>query len=134
MSQIVRPATAFALDGLRQKQPAQKLRRHLAFVGQLPSLVPGYEPVQVAHIRYADDHVGKRSAGMGMKPSDWWVVPLAADQHRRQHEMNERAFWGEAGINPLLIAALLFVHGQTEDVSAATIVIRNARRITEGWF
>lgn len=129
---LLRPSTAFSLDGLRQKQPAIKLRRHLAFVGSLPSIVPGHEGVQVAHLRYADDLIGKRSAGKGMKPSDFWVVPLAADQHRRQHDMAEREFWAEVGINPLLIAPLLFVYSQTDDWQAAQIVIRNAREISRG--
>lgn len=117
---------------LRQRQPALKLAKHLAFVGSLPSIVPGHEPVQVAHLRYADDLFGKRNTGMATKPSDFWVVPLAADQHRRQHERAEREYWDSVGINPLLIAPLLFLYGQADDWSAAHIVIRNAREICRG--
>lgn len=127
-SRIDRPGTAFSLDGLRQRQPRVTDSRHLAFIRDLPSLVPGREPVEAAHIRYADDRYGKRSVGTGLKPSDRWVVPLAADQHRRQHSMAEREFWESAGIDPVVIAALLYAH--SGDDSAAIQVIRNARLIS----
>lgn len=119
---------------LRQRQPALKLAKHLAFVGSLPSIVPGHEPVQVAHVRYADDLFGKKISGMQSKSSDFWVVPLAADQHRRQHSMAERAYWTSVGINPLIIAPLLFAYGQADDWSAAHIVIRHAREISRRGF
>lgn len=128
MSQIVRPATAFALDGLRQRQPRVKDRGHLAFIRTLPSLIPGDERVEAAHVRYAVDQYGKRSVGTGLKSSDMWTVPLAADQHRSQHGTNEREWWIAHGIDPVVIAALLYAH--SGDENAATIVIRNARAIT----
>lgn len=126
--QIARPATAFSLDGLRQRQPRVQDRAHLAWIRTLPSVVPGREPVEAAHVRYADDRYGKRSVGTSLKPSDRWVVPLAADQHRRQHSMNEREFWESVGIDPVVIAALLYVHHG--DDGAAHQVIRNARLIS----
>ena len=132
MSQIVRPPTAFALDGLRQKQPRQHDRGHLVWIRTLPSLVPGHDRVEAAHIRYADDRTGKRSVGMALKPSDKWVVPLAADQHRDQHSGSERDWWIAHGIDPVIIAALLYAH--SGDDTAAQIVIRNARAITRRSF
>ncbi|KFL31412.1 hypothetical protein JP75_07560 [Devosia riboflavina] len=127
-SRVNRPDTAFSLDGLRQKQPRRHDKQHMAWLHELPSVVPGHEPVQVAHIRYADDRYGKRSAGTGLKPSDCWTVPLAADQHRRQHSMNERQYWEAVGIDPILIAALLYA--VSGDTSAGTQIIRNARQIS----
>lgn len=127
-SRINRPGTAFSLDGLRQRRPRVTDSKHLAWIRDLPSVVPGHERVEAAHIRYADDRYGKRSVGTGLKPSDRWVVPLAADQHRRQHQMNEREYWQAVGIDPIIIAALLFAH--SGDDSAAIQVIRNARLIS----
>lgn len=129
MSQIVRPPTAFSLDGLRQKNPRVKDRGHLAFIRSLPCLVSGRtDSIEAAHIRYADDAYAKRGSGMAQKPHDCWAVPLSADQHRRQHSMSEREFWIDAGIDPVLIAALLYCH--SGDDNAARQVIRNAREIT----
>lgn len=132
MSQVNRPSTAFSLDGLRQRRPRVKDEKHLAFIRTLPSLVPGREPVEAAHIRYADDTYAKRGSGLQQKPHDCWAVPLAADQHRRQHSMAERAFWEGVGIDPVLIAALLYAH--SGDETAAIQVIRNARTITRRSF
>jgi len=43
-------------------------------------------PVECAHVRSGTD------AGMGMKPSDRWVISLCQHHHREQHQIGERAF------------------------------------------
>jgi hypothetical protein len=130
VSQIVRPATAFSLDSLRQKQPRVKDRGHLAFLRSLPCLVTGRsDGIEAAHIRFADDTYAKRGSGLQQKPHDCWAVPLSADEHRRQHSISERDYWIDTGIDPVLIAALLYCH--SGDDNAARQVIRNARAITQ---
>jgi hypothetical protein len=105
------PSTANSLSGRKaegRKKPRAKDDDHLRWVRTLPSLVIGSERVEAAHIRYADARFRKPSVGMGEKPDDKWVVPLAADEHRKQHSMNEQAYWRECGIDPVLVALLLF--------------------------
>lgn len=107
------------------RHPRKKLDAHLAWIRTLPSLVRGEGPVQAAHVRYAEIRYGKRLTGMGEKPDDCWTVPLAAEVHRIQHTGSEREFWAKHGIDPLLIAALLWVN--TGDDIAAESIIANAR-------
>ena len=42
--------------------------------------------VEAAHVRTGTD------GGMGMKPSDCWVIPLCTEHHREQHRIGEAAF------------------------------------------
>jgi hypothetical protein len=96
---------------LRQRRPRIEKPAHLAFIRTLPSLVPGSGPVEAAHIRYGDLTYGKDITGMGQKPSDCWTVPLAHDVHMEQHHFgNERDWWAQYGIDPLFVAALLWLH------------------------
>lgn len=61
---------------------------------------------------------GKRSTGMGERPSDRWAVPLCPDCHLdgpdAQHKGSERAFWDRAGVDPFEVAAQLWDEFQTE--------------------
>ena len=111
------------------KEPRRHSEKHLAFIRRLPSLIKPDQggPVEAAHIRYAHLPYGKRYVGMAEKPDDMWVVPLSPEAHRAQHAMSERMFWAEYGIDPLLVAALLWLHSGNEQ--AATQVIMNARSI-----
>ena len=90
---------------------------------------PRRRRVEAAHIRFSDALYAKGIPGMQAKPSDAWTVPLAHDVHMAQHAFgDERLWWSERGINPLRIAALLFVH--SGDDEAARIIIANARRLS----
>lgn len=111
---------------LRQRRPRVECARHLVFVRQLPSLVRGTGPVEAAHIRYGELRYGKDPTGMGEKPSDKWVVPLAHNVHMDQHQSGgERDWWFAQGIDPILVAALLWA--STGDFEAAERVISMAR-------
>lgn len=112
---------------LRQRRPRIIAPKHLAFIRTLPSLVPGAGPVEAAHIRYGEHAYGKPFTGMGEKPSDCWVVPLAHDVHMDQHRHGERQWWLDQGIDPLLIAALLWAAGGNDE--AGITIIRNASLI-----
>ena len=70
---------------------------------------------------------GKRETGVAEKPSDCWVTPLTPAEHRKQHSMSEREFWKAEGIQPIVIAALLFAN--TGDDDAGQLILRNARTI-----
>lgn len=109
------------------RHPRKKLDAHLAWIRTLPSLVRGLGPVEAAHIRYADAAYAKRLTGMAEKPHDMWTVPLAADAHREQHSGSERAFWQRQHINPLVVAAFLWLH--SGDDEAGALIIQNSRAI-----
>ncbi|MDR3471563.1 MAG: hypothetical protein P4M09_07715 [Devosia sp.] len=110
------------------RRPRQQSPAHLAFLRALPSLVPGDGPVEAAHIRYADLRYFKPLTGLGEKPHDKFAVPLAASAHRDQHAGNERQWWANHAIDPILIAALLWLH--SGDIEAGEHIVRTARNWT----
>ena len=84
--------------------------KHLAFIRTLPCLITGENTsVEAAHIRYADPRIGKFNPGVGMKPDDFFTVPLSGEMHRRQHAVgNERKFWAQHNIDPVIYALMLY--------------------------
>ena len=121
-----RSDTAFSLNRKQdqRKRPRDKAAAHLKWVASLPSLVPGTGRVDPAHIRYADPRYGKPGTGMGEKPSDMWVVPLARSEHARQHQMgDEQAYWQSVGIDPCHVALLLYAHSG-DDEAGEEIIMR----------
>jgi hypothetical protein len=91
------------------KQPRVHDEKHLAFIRSLPCIVTGNDvSVEAAHIRFSDLRVAKRKVGIGEKPDDRWALPLSGDQHRLQHQMNEREYWKQVGIDPILYALALW--------------------------
>lgn len=128
---IVRPVTAFSLDGPgRRRRPREKRGSHLAFIRGLPCLICGARNrVDAAHIRAACPQFGKRHSGTGEKPSDQWTVPLCATHHTEgedaQHKSNELEWWKGQRIDPFVTAMALFQCSGDEDM--AEIIIREAR-------
>ena len=101
--------------------------KHLAFIRECPPLIMGSGPVEAAHVRYGELRYGKDITGMGRKPGDNWTVPLPHGVHMDQHASGERAWWEAQGIDPILVAALLWAH--SGNFNAARLVISMAR----GW-
>ena len=60
---------------------------HLAFIRTLPCVACTNEKTQAAHIRKGTD------GGTGLKPSDYYTVPMCASCHFIQHEQGEITFW-----------------------------------------
>lgn len=121
---LIRPSTAFTLSGTR-KRPRMHKDSHLAWIRTLPCVVGGEYGVEAAHIRYGSLPHGKRETGKSEKPDDCWSVPLAPDLHRLQHSMNERTFWERYGIDPLVVAALLYL--ASGDDERGLLIIQHAR-------
>lgn len=65
--------------------------------------------VQAAHVRTRTD------GGTGMKPSDFWTVPLCAAHHREQHQIGEAAFQDRHGIDMRETAAQLAKRSPYQD-------------------
>lgn len=123
-SQVARHPEAFSLDGRRskQKRPRVHAADHLKWLRTLPCLVTAIRGVEAAHIRFADTRYRKPAVGMAEKPDDRWAVPLSPAEHRRQHSMNEQAYWQSVGIDPVLVAMLLW--NSTGDDEEGEAIIR----------
>jgi hypothetical protein len=81
----------------------------LVFIRSLPCIVCGNDiSTEAAHIRFSDASLAKPSTGIGIKPADYWTLPLCGGCHRKQHQGNERAFWNNVGIDACLYALRLF--------------------------
>ena len=82
---------------------------HLDFVRQLPCCIcADNTATEAAHIRYADPRIAKPITGIGIKPDDRFTVPLCGRHNREQHESNERSWWRERRIDPVLVSLALF--------------------------
>ncbi|MFG1454607.1 DUF968 domain-containing protein [Xanthobacter sp. V2C-8] len=98
----------------RKQKPARELGRqhddaHLVLVRQLPCIATGRtDRVEAAHLRMSMHVYGKQEPGTSAKPSDEWVLPLTHDEHMRQHDMGEEAFWSDIGVDPLKVAQQLY--------------------------
>ena len=85
---------------------------YLAMIRQLPCLKCGMEPCgEAAHVRFSSGAHGKHS-GIGKKPDDKYAAPLCGWCHREdrdsQHHVGEKLFWGQLGINPVLVCERLY--------------------------
>lgn len=98
------------------RQPRIHDEKHLKFIRSLPCIVSkDNTSTEAAHIRFADLRADKRKVGIGEKPDDCWALPLSSIEHRKQHAMNERAYWRDAEIDPIFYAmALYMVSGDYE--------------------
>jgi hypothetical protein len=98
---------------------------YLALVRQCPCLHCGMDPAgEAAHLRMASGAHGKAS-GIGKKPDHRWSLPLCGAHHRltdnAQHNIGERQFWHELGIDPFLTAERLWA--QRGDLVAMRAVV-----------
>ena len=91
-----------------QKRKPAKSATYLSWLHRLPCVITGRNDVEAAHVSFPAPRYGHYGRAKGRKASDRWALPLSADQHRAQHAMNEAAFWREAGINPHVIALVLW--------------------------
>src|SRR6516225_11808582 len=74
-------------------------REHLRYVMQQPCLVCGRKPFDPHHLRYMQPRA------LGRKASDEFAVPLCRGHHRELHRArDERAWWKQAGIDPIKVA------------------------------
>lgn len=128
-SELRFPSTANSLSGRKsvgQRKPRNKSEAHLKWVRTLRSLVPGDGPTEAAHVRFADPRWFKPAVGLGEKPDDKWVVPLAADEHRKQHTMDEEAYWQAVGIDPVFVAVMLWnVSGDDEQAEEIICMVQS---------
>jgi hypothetical protein len=83
-------------------------REHLRYVAQQACLVCGRKPSDPHHLGFTQPRA------LGRKVSDEFAVPLCRGHHRAVHRSrDERAWWRQAGIDPIKIARRLWkeTHG-----------------------
>jgi len=78
-----------------------KSPKYLKFIRNLNCIVTGNPNPIAHHIRT------KTNAGAGMKPSDYWCVPLCPIEHRKLHDMGEMRYWKENNLCPFTLVAML---------------------------
>lgn len=79
----------------KPKKVARTCRPHRKWVAEEFACAGcGAVDVEAAHLRIGT------SGGMGLKPSDRWVLPLChACHHGEQHQKGERSFWDRRDID-----------------------------------
>lgn len=84
-----------------RKKSSRTCAAHRAWVRRHRCSVPGCRnlPIECAHVRSGTD------AGIGLKPSDKWCVSLCRNHHLEQHEIGERAFELQHGIDLRALAS-----------------------------
>lgn len=82
----------------RRKSPSMKVRErpqvrlpaHLKWIRGHECAIAGKHDcegrIEAAHVR------GGTDGGLGVKPSDWWTIPLCSAAHAEQHRTGEAAF------------------------------------------
>lgn len=86
----------------------KKNKDYLSFLHKLPCAVTGQTGVEAAHLSYSEPQYGHYGRGRGTKAPDRWALPLCPYEHRRQHSMNEEAYWLEVGITPHVLALTIW--------------------------
>ena len=78
-------------------------RAHLRYVAQQACLLCGRKPSDPHHLGFTQPRA------LGRKVSDEFAVPLCRGHHRAVHRSrDERAWWKQAGINPIKVARRLW--------------------------
>lgn len=93
-------------------------KAHLQFVSSLPCVICRKNECEAAHIRKGTD------GGIGLKPSDCYVVPLCRGCHLTQHKWGELSFWGKDLSKAITLANDLYT--MTGNRRGAIARIRNA--------
>jgi hypothetical protein len=111
-----------------ERTPRVHVRRHLVFVKSLPCiccLVEGRE-IQAddpMHIRTASLLHGTEGGAGAMTSDDRWTLPGCRPHHNDQHDEGaELAFWTGYGIDPHLLALVLW--GLTGNYHGAVLALR----------
>lgn len=80
---------------------------------------------EAAHLRISAP--GKPITGVGIKPNDFWTLPLCHGCHMRQHDYGEAVFWAELGLDPFNIASRLAACVGIEQMRAVVFEARETR-------
>ncbi|MGY4237910.1 hypothetical protein ACVIIW_006857 [Bradyrhizobium sp. USDA 4449] len=99
--------------GPSQGAAPQAQQGHLAFVREQPCLVCQRTPCDAYHLKFAQPRA------LGRNVSDEFAVPLCRAHHEELHRHgNERAWWANLQIGPLLVAQDLWAASPVRDLTA----------------
>ncbi len=109
------------------KTPRVKNDTHRQFIKRLPCVCCLVRGLQIQaddpmHLRAASALHGKEGAGGAQTSDDRWTLPGCRPHHDEQHAGAELEFWSRYGIDPFLLALVLW--GLSGDEYAATAAIR----------
>lgn len=96
------------------RTPRVKNDRHRQFIKQLPCICCLVEGLEIQaddpmHLRDGSRLHGKEPAGAGQTSDDRWTLPGCRPHHNEEGHMgNELAFWRQFGIDPFLLALVLW--------------------------
>lgn len=118
------------------KTPRIKNVDHRQFVKSLPCVVCMAEGREIQaddpmHVRGASLLHGKEGTGGGQTSDDRWVLPGCRPHHDKQHAVGEQGFWRFYGIDPFLLALVLW--GLTGQRHQAEEAIREHVRQRPGY-
>lgn len=109
------------------RTPRVKNDRHRQFIKQLPCICCLVEGLEIQaddpmHLRDGSRLHGKEPAGAGQTSDDRWTLPGCRPHHNAEGG-NEGAFWRSFGIDPFLLALVLW--GLTGRYHEAEMVLRD---------
>lgn len=109
------------------KTPRVHKRAHLDFIKALPCVACAAKGLTIQaddpmHLRTGSALHGKEAAGGGQTSDDRWALPGCRPHHDMQHGMAEHNFWKMFGIDPFLLALVLW--GLTGNEYAAIEAIK----------
>lgn len=111
MSRILPSHNNLAKPGKRRKSRPGKSEVYLKQIRELPCVLTG-TLAEAAHISYGDPARNKPGPSLSKKADDRWAIPLCPELHRLadgcQHDCNEREWWEQWGIDPLVLAEELW--------------------------
>lgn len=113
------------------KNKTTKNKSYLSFIRTLPCCVTKTQGVEAAHLSFPSPEYAHYGRAKGKKASDRWALPLSPYEHRRQHSMNEEAYWLDVGIDPHKLALVIWGLWTEHKEGAepyATAVINSLRR------
>lgn len=102
-----------------RRRPAKK-SDYLAWLHNLQCCVTGVNGVEAAHVSFPAPWYAHYGRGKGTKAPDLFALPVSPDEHRRQHNQNEREYWAEKGIDPHLLGLTLWAIYSNYDEPDAT--------------
>jgi hypothetical protein len=106
------------------KPTRERDRNHLRFVATRPCLICGRTPSDAHHLKFAEQ------TAMGRKVSDKFTVPVCRIHHRDLHKRgHERSWWEEQGIDPLPIAATLWLTSHSDELAMNGRDVDRARKL-----